>query len=139
MPGWVMNKQWLNLYAMSGWDKNKIDGTGTPYSEPLNTHLSQMMSTSVSGRMPVAIPRVDVNKELHFYLVGKDDQKAEEIFSTVKAYLGSSYTTCNPATNRSSEDAFEQAVLDLYPQGFKRIGIHRACSSHKIRTTSIGL
>lgn len=125
----VMDKNWLNLYAMSGWDKEKIDGTYSPYPEPLNTYLSHMVSTSVSGRLPVAIPRIDANKQLHFYLVGKNEEQAEEIFSAVKAYLGSSYTTCDPVTSRSGKDAFEQAVLGMYPKGYKQISIYKACSS----------
>jgi hypothetical protein len=126
-----MNDQWINLYTKSGWDINKVNRISAPYSEPLSTHLAQMINTSTAGRLPIVIPRVDANKQLHFYLVGKDEQQTEEIFSIVNAYLGSSYTTCRPKTYTASEDAFEQSVLGFSPQGFKKISIHKACSSQK--------
>lgn len=126
-----MNDQWLNIYAMSGWDLKKVNGTAAPYPEPLNTHLAQMISMSESEQFPFAVPRVDVSKQLHFYLIANEEQQSEELFSTVKAYLGSSYSTCNPLTIRSSEDDFEKVLLELYPQGFKRISIYKACSSQE--------
>jgi len=48
--------------------------------------------------------------------------------NSIKAYLGSSYTICNPTTYKTSEDKFEQSVLDIYPQGFRLVSIHKACS-----------
>jgi hypothetical protein len=123
-----MNDQWINLYTKSGWDINKIDRVSAPYSEPFSTHLTLMVNISVAGRLPIVIPRIDTNKQLHFYLVGKDEQQTEEIFSIAKAYLGTSYTAYSPMTFSASEDAFEQSVLRVFPKGFKKISIYKASS-----------
>jgi hypothetical protein len=123
-----MNDQWINLYTKSGWDINKIDRVSAQYSELFSTHLTQMVNTSVAGRLPIVIPRIDTNKQLHFYLVGKDEQQTEEIFSIAKAYLGTSYTAYSPMTFSASEDAFEQSVLGFFPKGFKKITIYKATS-----------
>ncbi|MDA7686506.1 protein DpdD [Pseudomonadales bacterium] len=119
------------LFDDSGWDLNKINGVSVTYPEPLNTILDKMVTTTAVNRLPIVIPRVDSNKQLHFYLVGKNEQQTEETFSSVRAYLGTSYTDCNRVTYTSSQDSFEQSLLSIYPQGFKHITIHKACSSQQ--------
>lgn len=126
-----MNERLLQVFAESGWNIDKISGVLAPYSEPLNAHLTEMVSSIVSGRSPVVLPRIDSDKLLHFYITGEDYQQVEEIFLCIKAYLGDSFTTYTPGTIRSSKDIFEKSVLDLYPSGFKRITIFKACSSHE--------
>jgi len=124
-----MDNIWLNTYKSSGWDIDKVIGESSGYSEPLQTHLVCMVNNSVSNRLPIVIPRIDSNQELHFYLVAENNQQAEELFSTTKAYLGSCYTVFRPMKYRSSEDAFERKILDIFPQGYQKLSIPKACSS----------
>ncbi len=122
-----MSSKWLDLYLHSGWDLQKLRGN-EPYPEPLNTNLLEMLDTSSAGKLPIVIPRMDGSKQLHFYLVGKDEQQLEEIYSVANAYLGCSYTKHTPIKHVSTEDSFEQLVLNLYPQGFRLISIYKSCS-----------
>jgi hypothetical protein len=126
-----MNEELQKVFAISGWNADKISGVVAPYPEPLNTHLSEMVSAIVSGRSPVVLPRIDSEKCLHFYITGEDSQQIEEIFLSIKAYLGRSFTTYTQATVSLSEDIFEKSILDLYPSGFMRVTIYKACSSDK--------
>ena len=124
-----MNELWSELYSISGWDIDKVNGLAPPYAEPLNGYLQEMITTSVDNRLPIVIPRLDENLQLFFYLVAKDEQQSGSVFLAVKAYLGASYTTCHPTTFKSSEEAFEKALLLMFEQGFKRVAIHKACSA----------
>lgn len=126
-----MNEQLLQLFNKSGWDIDKINGVVAPYPEPLNSYLSEMVSAIVSERSPLVFPCIDTEKILHFYITGENDQQLEEIFISIKAYLGDSFTAYTHGTIRSSANIFEKSVLDLHPIGFKRITIFKACSSHE--------
>jgi DNA-directed RNA polymerase subunit K/omega len=134
MEGWSMNSQWLDLYQQSGWNIDKVIGNAPHYSEPLNSILSQMVEVSTTNRLPLVIPRVDDEKQLHFYLIGKDEQQLEEVFGSIKAYVGGSYTTCFPMTYRAGQDQFEQRILEIFPQGFRHITIQKSCSRQDDKT-----
>lgn len=123
-----MNESWSELYSISGWDIDKVNGLAPSYAEPLNGYLLEMITTSVGNRLPIVIPRLDEKLQLSFYIVAKDDQQSENVFLAVKAYLGGSYTTCYPMTFKSSEEAFEKSLLSMFQQGFKRVKIHKECS-----------
>jgi len=130
-----MNELWSELYSISGWNTDEVKEMAPLYTESLNPSISEMISTSVDTQLPIVIPRLDENRQFRFYLIAKDDQQSEDIFLTVKAYLGGSYTTCYPMTFKSSEDSFEKSVLSMFPQGFKQINIHKECSANDKEAT----
>lgn len=125
-----MHEQWKNLYAQSGWDLARVYAASNTYPEPLNTNLIAIIANSTSERLPISVPRLDKNRQIHFYLVASSDQQLEEAFCSLRAHLGNSYTNCDPQTYRSADDSFEKALLQLFPLGYKKISIYKSCSAN---------
>ena len=113
----------------NNWDLSKIREIG--YPEPLQSHLFKMLSYAEAENLPFILPRLDVNKQLCFYVASSNLLQLNEIRSMIKAYLGNSYIYLDPIEYKSSSDAIEEVLLEKLEHGFCRLAIPVANNADK--------
>ena len=125
--------EWVEEYfnAPNQWDLDKILNTG--YEEELQKLLHEMLMTVLEENPPIVLPRLDAEKKLWFYVIGKDTQQLNELRGVISAYLGGTYVSLDKNEHRSSNDPSEKAILNQFPVGFLRLHIHKSINKDKKR------
>ena len=124
-------KDWLEEYFQepNQWDLNKILDTG--YNENIQKPLQEMLSPALSGSLPLILPRLDVNQQLSFYLVGNGVEQLNELRGIITAYVGKTYITLDQVVHHKSSDPLEIIVLKHFTDGFLRLHIHKSINNNK--------
>lgn len=125
-----MVSNWRDFFSCGNeWDIDKINGIG--YPEPLQSHLSKMLSYADSEKKPYVLPRLDASKQLWFYICSENSLQLNEVKSMVNAYLGSTYISLDPIEYKTTNDELEKIILQLSPHGFSRLFIPLANNGNK--------
>ncbi len=106
------------------WDWEKI--VNASYGEKLNRLLHEMLSSSINENLPAILPRLDRNKKLWFYVLGKDYKQLMELRGIIAAYLGGVYIDLKDMLYQSPRDELEKIVITHSPEGFLCLKIHKS-------------
>jgi hypothetical protein len=123
--------EWLETFFAegNGWDLGKI--RRGDYPPELQMRLDRLLRSASEGGGPMALPRLDGDKQLWFYVVARDQRELGDLAAVIKAYLGQVRSRSDYQVHLQSSDAVEGLLLQRFAAGFLRISIPKDLNAER--------
>jgi len=115
----------------NGFELERLEGNTRNYPEQLHSLLSRMVANVYSSPEMICLPRLDVNKQIWFYLLASSSEQIAEVRGLIFSVLGSAYSYIDPVVHVKPIDGLETALLSKYSSGFVRINVPKSLNADK--------